>query len=109
MNTKTDRPRGVTVYPMPREVCGPFDNYALMSNSRGDLRMVHSEGVSYSVTVEKPWRWNDYDPKAKTYDPASLIDFATLESTPVDLADWVRTFGDRLEGNFHQNYRWGMS
>jgi len=109
MNTNNDRPRGVTVYKMPPEVCGPYDNYALTVyylNENGDMecRMVHTEGVAYLVTPDKPWRWTDYG-ECTEYTMRELMDLCTLDNA-VDLADWVRVFGARLESNFHQIYAW---
>jgi hypothetical protein len=57
------------------------------------------------VTDDKPWKWNDYREGCPSYAPADLL--AAREGCPeVDLADWVRTFGARLESNFAQNYHW---
>lgn len=104
-----NRPRGVTVYPMPPEVNGPFgDRYALLTRHDGAVRMVHHEGVAYNVTDDKPWCWTDYDPSQPRFTPDelnALIDPAKA----VDLADWVRTFGARLESNFRLAYHWATS
>lgn len=106
MNT---RPRGVMVYPMPKSVSGPFDRYALLVRDDGtEVRMVHTEGVAYAVTDEKPWCWTDYDPSQPTFTVAYLL-FAATTVEPVDLADWVRTFGARLESNFGLAYRWATT
>lgn len=106
--TEKDRPRGVLVYPMPEEVCGPFDRYALAVrdiNGELELRMVHTEGVAYLVKNDKPWTWNDYDPSQRLYTVEELMEL--VDSTvAVDLADWVRQFGARLESNFYQVYAW---
>lgn len=110
MTTSTEsRPRGVTVWPMPEPVTGPFSEYALLvrDNSEGlAVRMVHTEGVAYLVTDEKPWTWNDHDESVPKFTPSELIDMAAKVSEGVDLADWVRTFGARLESNFYQAYAW---
>ena len=101
------RPRGCIVYPMPEEVCGPFDHYALAvrETSQGlQCRMIHTEGVAYLVTADKPWTWNDYDPSARVFTMDELMD--RIAGHGVDLADWVRTFGARLENNFWQVYVW---
>lgn len=99
----TDRARGIYVYPMPEAVTGPYDRYALLVRADGEMRMVHTEGVAYSVTAEKPWRWNDYTP-SEAFTREELI--AHIEADPVDLADWVRTFGARLENNFYLIRSW---
>jgi sugar/nucleoside kinase (ribokinase family) len=106
----TDRIRGIEVYPMPEAVGGPaiYGTYALLIREDGEARMVHSEGVAYSVTDDKPWRWNDYLADCPEFTVAQLITLAVGPEpiAPVDLADWVRTFGARLESNFHQIVRW---
>ncbi len=99
------RTRGIMVYPMPEAVTGGYDAYALLVREDGDVRMVHSEGVAYVVSEEKPWTWNDFSPACPSYSPADLITLA-IQSPPVDLADWIRTFGHRLESNFHQIVGW---
>lgn len=104
----SDRPRGTIAYRMPEEVCGPIDRYALLVRDTGDAvecMMLHYEGVGYLVTREKPWRWNDFDPEAQVWNMAELMALAT-EDNAVDIADWVRTFGARLESNFRQAYGW---
>lgn len=100
-----NRVRGIMVCPMPPEVSGPYDAYALLMRADGELRMVHSEGVAYSVTADKPWRWNDYSDTCPTFTVSELVALA-FNPQPVDLADWVRTFGARLESNFGQIVRW---
>lgn len=104
---KTNRPRGVLVYPMPEEIGGPpvYGVYALLIRADGQTRMVHTEGVAYLVTDEKPWQWSDYIADLEAWSPSALI-AAAKDTKPVDLADWIRAFGDRLESNFHQAYRW---
>lgn len=103
------RPRGVTVYPIKDPaVTGPFDHYALLVNKAGEVRMVHSEGVTYAVRDDKPWTWNDFDPACPKFTPTDLI-LATAGNETVDLADWVRTHNDRLECNFSLAYDWAVS
>ena len=113
--TENDRPRGVTVYPMPESAAGPFayGRYALMvrRDERGkvdtsEVRMVHTEGVAYAVREDKLWTWNDYNPECPSFTPMDLIQCIQSE---VDLADWVRTFGARLESNFDLCYRWATN
>lgn len=99
------RVRGIAVHPMPEEISGPFDQYALLVREDGEMRMIHTEGVAYRVDAEKPWRWNDYSDTCPTFTPAELME-AALQAPTVDLADWVRTFGARLESNFYQIVRW---
>lgn len=106
---KAERPRGVQVYPVPEEIGGPsiYGVYALLIRADGATRMVHTEGVAYLVTDDKPWTWSDYVTDLKAWSPSELISAVmTKQIQPVDLADWVRAFGDRLESNFYQAYRW---
>lgn len=102
-----DRVRGIMVCPILSEaVCGPENagTYALLMREDGAVRMVHFEGVAYAVTEEKPWTWNDYGP-CQAFTVQELVALA-FYSEPVDLADWVRVFGARLESNFGQIVRW---
>lgn len=102
----SERPRGVLVYPLTDdEVSGPMQSYALLVRADGQARMVHTEGVAYLVTEDKPWTWNDYNPAIPTFTVTELR--ARAEGvTPVDLADWVREHNARLEGNFALAYSW---
>lgn len=104
----SDRTRGIQVYPMPEAVGGPpiFGVYALLVREDGEMRMVHREGVAYKVDAETPWRWNDYT-ECPTFTKGELI-LAAVGVEPVDLADWVRVFGSRLECNFHQIHHWAQ-
>lgn len=98
------RPRGVIAYVMPEEVCGPFDRYALVI--RGDeARMVHSEGVAYLVTADRPWCWTDYLPTEPAFTLTHLR-LVALTAEQMDLADWVHEFSARHEDNFAQVYHW---
>jgi hypothetical protein len=116
--SENSRPRGVIVYPMPESIGGPtvYGRYALMvrrspdgSPDLSEVRMVHTEGVAYLVTTEKPWRWTDYA-ECDLFSPEELWFYGERpDSDGVDLADWVRTFGARLESNFSQCYRWATS
>jgi hypothetical protein len=111
--SENNRPRGVKVYPMPEEVGGPavFGVYALCIRTNGDtseVRMVHYEGVAYAVRADKPWRWTDYRP-CKEWSVEELLQQAELQDRECDLADWVRTFGARLESNFHQIHWWATN
>lgn len=113
MNENNARPRGVQVFPMPEEIGGPavFGVYALCVRDEAnglEVRMVHTEGVAYAVTDDKPWCWTDYDPSQRKWTPAELVD--ACKADPVDLADWVDDRNKaRLESNFHLIYGWATS
>ena len=101
------RNRGVVGYLMTDpEITGPENegSYALFVREDGLMLMVHTEGVAYRVTDQKHWTWNDRgwgDPRS--YAPDELLLQALREQAPlVDLAEHIRTFGARLESNFHQ-------
>lgn len=99
------RQRGIMVYPMPENVCGPEARYALLLRADGEARMIHTEGVAYRVDQDKPWRYDDVQEGAGIWSVEQLINHA-FDVPPVDLADWIRTFGARLESNFGQIARW---
>lgn len=102
------RTRGIMVYPiLSEDICGPENagTYALLMRDDGEVRMIHSEGVAYAVTADKPWRWNDYYADCPLFTVRELVALA-FNSEPVDLADWIRVFGARLESNFHQIVHW---
>lgn len=86
------------------QITGPGDSYALFVRPDGEMRMVHSEGVAYLVRTDKPWKWNDYNEECPSYGPEELLEARTDKE--VDLADWIRTFGHRLESNFAQIAYW---
>jgi hypothetical protein len=107
MSEESARPRGVVAWIMPESVTGP-DQYALVIRDKSEgleARMVHTEGVAYLVTSEKPWTWNDYDPNCPKFSIDDLVKIAS-SAKGIDLADWVRSFGHRLESNFFQVYAW---
>lgn len=110
--TESSRVRGVTVFQMPESVTGGFDCYALMMRRTPEgtieAMMVHTEGVCYQVSADKPWKWNDFLDTTPTFTLADLITIlGSKDDTPaIDLADWVRTFGGRLEGNFYAAWQW---
>lgn len=120
LHESDNRPHGTLVYRMPAEVNGHSSYpYALairksevglfdeQGNSRPytEVRMVNTEGVSYLVTPEKDWCWTDYIPSEKHWTITELLEECNGDSL-VDLADWVRTFGSRLESNFYLIWEW---
>ena len=104
------RPRGILVWKMPSEVSGP-DSYALLVHpTKSEARMVHTEGVAYLVTPEKPWTHNDYDPECPSFTYTELLDLIpSLEIAPTDLADWIRSHNARLDSNFAQVAHWAVT
>ena len=109
MNSYT-RERGIMVWKMPPEVTGP-DSYALLVHTtKSEARMVHTEGVAYLVTPDKPWTWNDYDPECPSFTLDELLDWVmSLGNAPIDLADWIRTHTARLDSNFAQVHHWAVN
>jgi hypothetical protein len=95
---------------MPEEVGGPpiFGRYALVVRHDGDktqCRMVHTEGVAYLVTDEKPWCWTDYDPDQKVWTMEELLALCT-DDNAVDLTEWVYVRNPRTESNLFQLVWW---
>ena len=104
----SERTREVTGWVMPDEVTGDgWGNYLLVVRKDGEMRMIHTEGVAYSVTEDKPWTWTDYAP-CKEWTKEELLSLTT-RCEEANLADWVRSFGSRLESNFYQIVRWYKS
>ncbi|MFS0885276.1 hypothetical protein [Aeromicrobium sp. 179-A 4D2 NHS] len=99
----SDRPTGA--YVIPLDPTGHpesrNDRYALGINPyTGETYLVHSEGVTYFVSHNKPFRFNSYDYLAKFWTLHDLVaNFPLLTGQACDLADWVRVFGGRLESN----------
>jgi hypothetical protein len=95
------RTRGTIVYPLAAAAYDVHtsDRYALGVNpNTGVTYLIHCEGVAYKVTLNKPWRFSDYSILAKWYGIKEVREMPVREG--VDLADWIRTFGARLESNF---------
>lgn len=94
------RKRGVLVYPLKEEFQYGDDKYAVGINTKtSEVWMIHTEGVAYSVHHFKPWRFTDYSAIAPWYTVTQVLEMADYDN-PVDLADWIREFGSRLESNF---------
>lgn len=100
MGTDT-RQRGIMVYPMPEEVCGGYGQFALLVRADGEAKMVHTEGVAYGISAEKPWEIV----RGREFTLLHLMRLALMVQS-VDLADWVRVFGPRLESNFYLISSW---
>lgn len=104
MSTRT---RGTLVFPIDpdldqhRSALYGGDRYAVGINPHtGETFLIHSEGVIYTVGHNEPWRFNDNN----VFEPFfTVIQVRSWREgvEPVDLADWVRSFGARLESNFH--------
>jgi len=90
------------------QITGPYESYALFVRPDGEMLMVQGpEGVGYRVRTDKPWKWNDYNESCPSYGPEELLEARTDKE--VDLADWIRVFGARLESNFAQIVHWWNS
>lgn len=71
-------------------------------NKSGEAAVICTEGVSYPV--RDGFKFNDYDP---TEVPSTVEDLKAMYTGEViDLADFVRKFGARLESNFRLNLNW---
>jgi len=122
-----ERERGTMVYPLDRvqltsyitatmaaiygeDVSFEVDGFALLEGEDGAaVLLIESEGVGYEfdkVTnrVEVPLMWGMTIGYLTA--PAWLKVLQGMKGEPVDLADYVRTFGDRLERNFGIWKRW---
>ena len=95
------RPRGKAyVEVINREV----DNMkaGLIHNLDGEYAVICTEGVSWQVG--DGFKFNDYDPNEV---PSTVEDLKAMRTgEDVDLADFIRTFGARLERNFAANLDW---
>lgn len=107
----SDRTRGTLVFPIDIEskdstvTMGNGDTYALGINPHtGETFMIHGEGVSYVVTHAQPFRFNDFNLSSPWHSVLTVRGWREGVE-PVDLADWVRSFGSRLESNFHTAHR----
>lgn len=76
-----------------------------------DAYVICSEGVGWKVTTDEPltvdgYRKTTHGLAAASWD-MSLAEVltASVHGRDVDLADFVRTFGDRLECNFYLWYQ----
>jgi len=72
-------------------------------NKGGNARVICTEGVSW-VVPDEGFKFNDYDPTAPAYTIEGLKELYTGEV--VDLADFIRVFGARLESNFRHHVAW---
>lgn len=105
----SDRKRGIKLHPLNdkgREVqkkYAPFDHYAVgINENTGEIFLVHSDGVSYRVHHNRPFRFNDNNASAQFYNMWQILDMVDFDAeSEVDLADWIREFGARLESNFY--------
>lgn len=104
----SERPTGATVIPIDPSAHPESRNsrYALGVNPHtGETYLIHTEGVSYYVSHDHPYRFNDYDFMSKFWTLYDVIANMPLQfDEACDLADWVRKFGDRLESNHRITY-----
>lgn len=94
------RTRGINVQTLDLTVDGMTT--ALAFDPSGKAYVICTEGVGWEVG--SGFKVNDYDPSAPAYTVSDLVHDHTTGET-VDLADFVRTFGSRLEANFGTWYR----
>jgi hypothetical protein len=91
-------------YPKDQTQNFHFQYRLAFAEHNGKTYAINTEGVGSEVTEEKPF-------ELALYAGLAMFPFATLQFTPerlakapkgeeVDLADFVRVFGDRLEVNF---------
>lgn len=86
---------------MVRKFTAPHAMYEYaLATAGADTYVICSEGVGWKVSDSEPLtvdRWN-----GAAYDmPLTEVLHRADNGTDVDLADFVRTFGSRLESNFH--------
>lgn len=109
MATPESRPRGVYVVQKDLTDALPADfgrlmNYALADAPDGRTYALCSEGVGWMVDADNPL-------EVEGIGRAATVTLDELQSAPgklVDLADFVRTFGGRLEANFSM-WHWKLS
>lgn len=77
----------------------------LITNVSGEVRTINSEGVQGIIRegTLPVYTWAGY----LEFTPAELK--TALSGEEVDLADYIRTFGDRLERNFYYARTWSLS
>jgi hypothetical protein len=120
--TNTNRPTGATVQLLDLEKLTAiwaarqpdreegqelgFLASGLITNSKGEIHTINTEGVQdYNnsdgkgdgVAVYTFWGWLNFSEEELK---------ASLTGETIDLADFVRTFGSRLEVNFGLAYDW---
>ena len=100
MATRTDlRPRGVEGYTVARDelralIASALDKSNLTKGSKATIEVWFSIGeYGYLRSIDLP-----------VHDVIALS-----TSTPHDLADFIRTFGDRLDTNHSLWYNWAKS
>lgn len=94
--------------------------WAVAQDKSGNLWVLCTEGVAYHITKEEPMEFEFHgqykDDADSSVTRIDMFPFASTTKTEeelwlyptsevVDLADFVRSFGDRLENNFWTLYR----
>lgn len=104
----SNRPTGATVIPLDPSghPDAKNDRYALGINPyTGETFLINSEGVSYLVSHDRPFRFNDLNFLSKFWTLYDLVaNFPLKTGDACDLADWIRVFGARLESNHRLAY-----
>ena len=90
-STSHRTPRGIMLDVLPLGIPDSDYGYAIGTAANGDLYVICTEGVGWPVSVACGFSGFTRD---------ALLESARKYGTRVDLADFVRVFGDRLEVNF---------
>lgn len=123
------RANGVTVYILNRDKLaerynaangtdingGAFLSSGVIINMAGETRTINTEGVTDTGQVKNAQgEWISGDSYA-VYTWSGYLEFTLetlqdcLTNETVDLSQYIRTFGDRLERNFSLAFNWATS
>lgn len=102
MNARRTSPYMVTHIPVLSESAMDY-RYAVWTNGERML-VVCTEGVSWEVTDDKPWKVAGIECTRDGIDSMIAKDLGA--QVTVSLDRWIRSFGSRLESNFHQAEWW---
>jgi hypothetical protein len=64
---------------------------------RGRVWVICTEGVGWEVTAETPWTPGD----GREFSVARVLELLAAATADKPLETWIRSFGSRLESNFH--------
>lgn len=108
---QTDRPRGIKVRTLDAEalkaLTGASPVYSLAYAEQGGTSyLLCSEGVGWVISESEPAEFDAWFPGMSQ--GLCRLPFATvraLATDEIDLADFIRVFGSRLESNFYGWHR----